>query len=122
MKLLPVFLIFIVLIAVSVYCAQAQEDPLLPIYQKLEIGMGREEVYDIVGNYYPGQMAKIIYEMNGYETWHWNWPFEEKKESAGMETAFLGIEFLNDSVSDAYYKHVSPNPERIIIKRLYKPK
>lgn len=122
MKTLAIFLIFIVFMVIAVDFALAQEDPLFFIYQELKIGMGRQDVYDIVGSHYPGQMAKIVYEMNSYETWNWNWPPEEKKEDAGMDTAYLGVEFFNDAVSDAFYKHVSPDPDKIQIKRLDKPK
>ncbi|MBI2591500.1 MAG: hypothetical protein HYW34_02395 [Candidatus Brennerbacteria bacterium] len=90
-------------------------DPLFLIYQKLKIGNERQRVYDIVNKYYPGHMAVIHYESGNYETWNWNWPPEQKNS---LKTAYLGIEFFDDKVSDAFYKYVSP--KRVEIKRLYK--
>ena len=119
MKLLAAFLILIIILISGIVYSVYAQDPLLPIYQELKIGMTREAVYAVVGDYYPGQMAKIHYEINGYEIWNWNWPPEKENP---LETAFLGIEFFNDLVSDAFYKHVSPDPDKIEIKRLVKPK
>lgn len=117
MKILLSFLLAVILIFIFIPISWAS-DPLFEIYNDLKIGMTREEVYDIVGQYYPGHMAKIMHEMNGYETWHWNWPPEETRKENFNETAYLGIEFFQDSVSDAFYKFVSSS--RVEIKRLYR--
>ncbi|MEK7147216.1 MAG: hypothetical protein AAB772_03110 [Patescibacteria group bacterium] len=122
MKKFLLLLVFAVVILSysAISAATTKPDPLYNIYQKLKIGIKRPKIDDIVGKYYPGHMARIAYERNGYETWHWDWPPEDAKKNNSSETAYLGIEFKDDKVSDAFYKYVSKS--EVKIKRLYKPK
>lgn len=116
MKLSAVFLILILIFGFSAVCFA--EDPLLLVYQDLKIGMERGKVYEIVGNYYPGQMAKVHYNVYGSETWNWSWPPGVADGQAFDETSYLWIDFSSDSVSDVLYKYVSPL--KIEFKRIYK--